>query len=236
MARKVNRVVLATALSIFNIMLIQPVYADDVPNVIALRKVSETRYNLSINFLDQYASQEIGIRIRRITGLTSSIITLPSKVLGAEGRAAVAINQKLSPDDVFLFLQGKTVIYKVAVRDSTVIDMTNPDGPVPVVFESATAIADESATAVIDHPNDAAVRALSGKRYLLTINLLDRYADQEIEIERIRKVGGREVRTFIGKQVLGAFGKASVVVAGEFKSGDLFLMSRAGIELFRYRK
>ncbi len=211
-------------------------FAEETPNVIALRKVSETRYNLSINFLDQYASQEIGIRIRRITGLTSSIITLPSKVLGVEGRAAVAINQKLLPDDVFLFLQGKTVIYKVAVRDSTVIDMTNPDGPVPVVFESATAIADESATAVIDHPNDAAVRALSGKRYLLTINLLDRYADQEIEIERIRKVGGKEVRTLIGKKVLGAFGKASVVVAGEFKSGDLFLMSRAGIELFRYRK
>jgi hypothetical protein len=210
--------------------------AEDVPNVIALRKVSETRYNLSINLLDQYASQEIGIRIRRITGPVSSIITLPSKVLGAEGRAAVAINQKLLPDDVFLFLQGKTVVYKVAVRDSTVIDMTNPDGPVQVIFESATAVAVESATAVIDHPNDAAVRALSGKRYLLTINLLDRYAGQEIEIERIRKVGGKEVRTVIGKKVLGAFGKASVVVAGEFKSGDLFLMSRAGIELFRYRK
>ena len=210
--------------------------AEDLPNVIALRKVSETRYNLSINLLDQYASQEIGIRIRRITGPVSSIITLPSKVLGAEGRAAVAINQKLLPDDVFLFLQGKTVIYKVAVRDSTVIDMTNPDGPVQVIFESATAVAAESATAVIDHPNDAAVRALSGKRYLLTINLLDRYAGQEIEIERIRKVGGKEVRTLIGKKVLGAFGKASVVVAGEFKSGDLFLMSRAGIELFRYRK
>ena len=161
---------------------------------------------------------------------------MPSKVLGAEGRAAVAINQKLLPDDVFLFLQGKTVIYKVAMRDSTVIDMTNPDAPVPVVFESSTAIAGESATAVIDHPNDAAVRPLSGKRYLLTINLLDRYADQEIEIERIRKVGGKEVRTLIGKKVFGAFGKASVVVAGEFKSGDLFLMSRAGIELFRYRK
>ncbi len=210
--------------------------AEDLPNVIALRKVSETRYNLSINLLDQYASQEIGIRIRRITGPVSSIITLPSKVLGAEGRAAIAINQKLLPDDVFLFLQGKTVIYKVAVRDSTVIDMTNPDGPVQIIFESATAVAAESATAVIDHPNDAAVRALSGKRYLLTINLLDRYAGQEIEIERIRKVGGKEVRTVIGKKVLGAFGKASVVVAGEFKSGDLFLMSRAGIELFRYRK
>ncbi len=211
-------------------------FAEETPNVIALRKVSETRYNLSINLLDQYATQEIGIRIRRITGLTSSIITLPSKVLGAEGRAAVAINQKLLPDDVFLFLQGKTVIYKVAVRDSTVIDMTNPDGPVPVVFESATAIAGESATAVIDHPNDAAVRALSGKRYLLTINLLDRYAGQEIEIERIRKVGGKEARTQIAKKVLGPFGKASVVVAGEFKSGDLFLMNRAGIEIFRYRK
>jgi hypothetical protein len=210
--------------------------AEDVPNVIALRKVSETRYNLSINLLDQYASQEIGIRIRRITGPVSSIITLPSKVLGAEGRAAVAINQKLLPDDVFLFLQGNTVVYKVAVRDSTVIDMTNPDSPVQVIFESATAVAAESATAVIDHPNDAAVRALSGKRYLLTINLLDRYAGQEIEIERIRKVGGKEVRTVIAKKVLGAFGKASVVVAGEFKSGDLFLMNRAGIELFRYRK
>lgn len=225
----------------FSLMVIAPVsassaMAEDIPNVITLRKVSEARYNLSINLLDQYASQEIGIRIRRITGFTSSIITLPSKILGAEGRAAVAINQKLLPDDVFLFLQGKTVIYKVAVRESTVIDMTNPDGPVQVIFESATAIADESATAVIDHPNDAAVRALSGKRYLLTINLLDRYADQEIEIERIRKVGGKEVRTLIGKKVLGAFGKASVVVAGEFKSGDLFLMSRAGIELFRYRK
>jgi hypothetical protein len=224
-----------------SLMLIAPVsassaMAEDIPNVITLRKVSEARYNLSINLLDQYASQEIGIRIRRITGFTSSIITLPSKVLGAEGRAAVAINQKLLPDDVFLFLQGKTVIYKVAVRESTVIDMTNPDGPVQVIFESATAVAAESATAVIDHPNDAAVRALSGKRYLLTINLLDRYADQEIEIERIRKVGGKEVRTLIGKKVLGAFGKASVVVAGEFKSGDLFLMSRAGIELFRYRK
>lgn len=225
----------------FSLMVIAPVsassaMAEDIPNVITLRKVSEARYNLSINLLDQYASQEIGIRIRRITGFTSSIITLPSKVLGAEGRAAVAINQKLLPDDVFLFLQGKTVIYKVAVRESTVIDMTNPDGPVQVIFESATAVAAESATAVIDHPNDAAVRALSGKRYLLTINLLDRYADQEIEIERIRKVGGKEVRTLIGKKVLGAFGKASVVVAGEFKSGDLFLMSRAGIELFRYRK
>jgi hypothetical protein len=225
----------------FSLMVIAPVSAssataEDIPNVITLRKVSEARYNLSINLLDQYASQEIGIRIRRITGFTSSIITLPSKVLGAEGRAAVAINQKLLPDDVFLFLQGKTVIYKVAVRESTVIDMTNPDGPVQVIFESATAVAAESATAVIDHPNDAAVRALSGKRYLLTINLLDRYADQEIEIERIRKVGGKEVRTLIGKKVLGAFGKASVVVAGEFKSGDLFLMSRAGIELFRYRK
>ncbi len=209
--------------------------AEDVPNVIALRKVSETRYNLSINLLDQYASQEIGIRIRRITGPVSSIITLPSKVLGAEGRAAVAINQKLLPDDVFLFLQGNTVIYKVAVRESTVIDMTNPDGPVPVIFESATAIAGESATAAIDHPNDAAVRALSGKRYLLTINLLDQYAGQEIEIERIRRVGSKEVRTVIGKKVLGAFGKASVVVAGEFKRGDLFLLSRAGIELFRYR-
>lgn len=225
----------------FSLMVIPPVsassaMAEDIPNVITLRKVSEARYNLSINLLDQYASQEIGIRIRRITGFTSSIITLPSKVLGAEGRAAVAINQKLLPDDVFLFLQGKTVIYKVAVRESTVIDMTNPDGPVQVIFESATAVAAESATAVIDHPNDAAVRALSGKRYLLTINLLDRYADQEIEIERIRKVGGKEVRTLIGKKVLGAFGKASVVVAGEFKSGDLFLMSRAGIELFRYRK
>jgi hypothetical protein len=107
---------------------------------------------------------------------------------------------------------------------------------VPVVFESATAIAGESATAVIDHPNDAAVRALSGKRYLLTINLLDRYAGQEIEIERIRKVGGKEARTQIAKKVLGPFGKTSVVVAGEFKSGDLFLMNRAGIEIFRYRK
>ena len=210
--------------------------AEDVPNVIALRKVSETRYNLSINFLDQYASQEIGIRIRRISGLTSSIITLPTKVLGAEGRAAVAINQKLLPDDVFLFTQGKTVIYKVAVRDSTVIDMTNPDGPVQVIFESATAEAADTTTAVIDHPNDAAVRPLSGKRYLLTINLLDRYAGQEIDIERVRKVGGKEVRTVIGKRMLGAFGKASVVVAGEFKSGDLFLMSRGGVEIYRYRK
>ena len=225
----------------FSLMVIAPVsassaMAEDIPNVITLRKVSEARYNLSINLLDQYASQEIGIRIRRITGFTSSIITLPSKVLGAEGRAAVAINQKLLPDDVFLFLQGKTVIYKVAVRESTVIDMTNPDAPVQMIFESATAVAAESATAVIEHPNDAAVRALSGKRYLLTINLLDRYAGQEIDIERVRKVGGKEVRTVIGKKVLGAFGKASVVVAGELKSGDLFLMSRAGIELFRYRK
>jgi hypothetical protein len=231
-----SKTILALSLMVIAPVSASSAMAEDIPNVITLRKVSEARYNLSINLLDQYASQEIGIRIRRITGFTSSIITLPSKVLGAEGRAAVAINQKLLPDDVFLFLQGKTVIYKVAVRESTVIDMTNPDGPVQVIFESATAVAAESATAVIDHPNDAAVRALSGKRYLLTINLLDRYADQEIEIERIRKVGGKEVRTLIGKKVLGAFGKASVVVAGEFKSGDLFLMSRAGIELFRYRK
>jgi ABC-type transporter MlaC component len=230
-----SKSILALSLMVIAALSATSAVAEDVPNVIALRKVSETRYNLSINLLDQYASQEIGIRIRRITGPVSSIITLPSKVLGAEGRAAVAINQKLLPDDVFLFLQGKTVIYKVAVRDSTVIDMTNPDGPVQVIFESATAVAAESATAVIDHPNDAAVRALSGKRYLLTINLLDRYAGQEIEIERIRKVGGKEVRTVIAKKVLGAFGKASVVVAGEFKSGDLFLMNRAGIELFRYR-
>ena len=231
-----SKSILALSLAVFAPLSTTSAMAEDLPNVIALRKVSETRYNLSINLLDQYASQEIGIRIRRITGPVSSIITLPSKVLGAEGRAAVAINQKLLPDDVFLFLQGKTVIYKVAVRDSTVIDMTNPDGPVQIIFESATAVAGDSATAVIDHPNDAAVRALSGKRYLLTINLLDRYAGQEIEIERIRKVGGKEVRTVIGKKVLGAFGKASVVVAGEFKSGDLFLMSLAGIELFRYRK
>lgn len=231
-----SKTILALSLMVIAPVSASSAMAEDIPNVITLRKVSEARYNLSINLLDQYASQEIGIRIRRITGFTSSIITLPSKVLGAEGRAAVAINQKLLPDDVFLFLQGKTVIYKVAVRESTVIDMTNPDGPVQVIFESATAVAAESATTVIDHPNDAAVRALSGKRYLLTINLLDRYADQEIEIERIRKVGGKEVRTLIGKKVLGAFGKASVVVAGEFKSGDLFLVSRAGIELFRYRK
>ena len=231
-----SKSILALSLAVFAPLSTTSAMAEDLPNVIALRKVSETRYNLSINLLDQYASQEIGIRIRRITGPVSSIITLPSKVLGAEGRAAVAINQKLLPDDVFLFLQGKTVIYKVAVRDSTVIDMTNPEGPVQIIFESATAVAGDSATAVIDHPNDAAVRPLSGKCYLLTINLLDRYADQEIEIERIRKVGGKEVRTLIGKKVLGAFGKASVVVAGEFKSGDLFLMSRAGIELFRYRK
>lgn len=231
-----SKSIIALSLMVITPLSATNAWAEDVPNVIALRTVSETRYNLSINLLDQYAFQEIDIRIRRITGPVSSIITLPSKVLGVEGRAAVAINQKLLPEDVFLFLQGKTVIYKVAVRDSTVIDMTNPEGPVQVIFESATAATAESETAVVDHPNDAAVRALSGKRYLLTINLLDRYAGQEIEIERIRMVGGKELRTVIGKRVLGAFGKTSVVIAGEFKSGDLFRLSRAGKELFRYRK
>lgn len=209
--------------------------ADEVPNTIALRKVSETRYNLSINLLDQYAEQEIGIRIRRITGLVSEIITLPSKVLGVEGRGALVINQMLKPDDVFLFTQANVVIYKVALRDTTVIDVTNPEQPVTVVFESSTAHMGDTSTAVIDHPNDVATRALSGKRYLMTINLIDRYAGQEIVIERIRKVGGKAVRAEIARKVLGAFGKASVVLAGEAKPGDLFVFSRGGVELFNYR-
>lgn len=210
--------------------------AEEVPNTIALRKVSETRYNLSINLLDQYAEQEIGIRIRRITGSVSEIITLPSKILGAEGRGALAINQKLLPDDVFLFTQANVVIYKVALRDTTVIDVTNPEQPVTVVFESATAQAGDTSTAVIDYPNDVAIRVLSGKRYLLTINLLDRYTGQEIVIERIRKVGGRAVRAEIARKVLGSFGKASVVIAGEAKPGDQFVFSRGGVEIFTYRK
>jgi len=211
-------------------------WAEDVPNTIALRKVAEARYNLSINLLDEYADQEVGIRIRRVTGTVSEIITLPSKVLGAEGRGAFVINQKLEPDDVFLFTQANVVIYKVALREATVIDVTNPEQPVTVVFESSTAQLGESSTAIIDHPNDVATRVLSGKRYLMSINLLDRYAGQEIVIERVRKVSGKAVRAEIARKVLGAFGKVSVVIAGEAKVGDLFVISRGGVELFSFRK
>lgn len=231
-----SKFVLALSLTLAFSSVASSAVAEEVPNTIALRKVSETRYNLSINLLDQYAEQEIGIRIRRITGSVSEIITLPSKVLGAEGRGSVVINQKLLPNDVFLFTQANSVIYKVAVRDSSVIDMTNPNSPVQVIFESATADTADSTTAVIDYPNDAAIRTLLGKRYLLTINLLDQYAGQEIVIERVRKVGGKAVRAEIARKVLGDFGKTSLVVAGEAKPGDLFLFSRGGVELYRYRK
>ena len=209
-------------------------WAEDVPNTIALRKVAEARYNLSINLLDEYAEQEVGIRIRRVTGTVSEIITLPSKILGPEGRGATVVNQKLNADAVFLFTLNKIVIYKVAVRETTVIDLTNPEGPKPIIFESATAQISESATTVFDYPNDAALRKVAKNRYVFTLNLIDRYAGQEVSIFRVRTVKGKSQSSLLAKRTLGDFGKTTVVFNESFAVGDSIAIKRGDLILYTY--
>jgi hypothetical protein len=209
-------------------------WAEDVPNTIALRKVAESRYNLSINLLDEYAEQEVGIRIRRVTGTVSEIITLPSKILGPEGRGATVVNQKLNADDVFLFTVNNIVIYKVALRETTVIDLTNPQGPTPIIFESATPLITESATTVFDYPNDAALRMVAKNRYIFTLNLIDRYAGQEVSINRVRTVKGKSQSYLLTKRTLGDFGKTTVVFNESFAAGDLITVKRGEIVLYTY--
>lgn len=231
-------------LAAFSSLGLQGAAAEEVPNTIALRKVNEIRYNLSINLLDKYAQQEIGLRIRRVSGGVSEIISLPSKVLGAQGRAAVVINQKLAPDDVLLFTLKNVVIYKMAIKDANVIDLNNPsplESEPDSVAETATAAATTTATPTeiapsrVNSPNDAALRQLSTSRYILTINLLDLYTGVEISIERVRKAGGKSESVLIARKILGNEGKASVVFNGKVKANDLFVMKSKNTVVYSYR-
>jgi hypothetical protein len=220
-----------------------------VPNTVALRKVSESRYNLSMNLLDQYAQQEIGIRIRRTSGGVSEIFTLPNKVLGDEGKATVVVNRKLQLDDVLLFTVNNEVIYKVAIKDATLIDLNNPresNEPAIETPESATPTTSESpapspsattserAFDKASYPNDAALKVAANGRYVLSINMLDIYIGQEIAIERVRTVKGVSETLPIAKKVLGAEGKTSVSFRGPVKKGDLFVMKSGNLVLFSY--
>lgn len=240
----------AAALAVEIVVLgVLPAIAAEVPNTVALRKVSETRYNLSMNLLDQYAQQEIGIRIRRISGGVSEIFLLPNKVLGDEGKATVVVNRKLQQDDVLLFTVKNVVIYKVVIKDATVIDLNNPNETnVPAIEtpESATptisdspapspsATTSERPVDKVSYPNDAALKVAANGRYVLSINLLDIYIGQEIAIERVRTVKGVSETLSIAKKVLGAEGKTSFSFRGPVKKGDLFVMKSGNLVLFSY--
>ncbi len=226
---------------------IAPAIAAEVPNTIVLRKVSDVRYNLSMNLLDRYAKQEIGIKIRRVSGGVSEIVTLPNKVLGDEGKATVAVARKLLPDDVLLFTVKNVVIYKIAIKDATVIDLNDPsassqatveapESATPIVSEGPSPAASSSARPIdmVNYPNDAALRIGANGRYVLTINLLDIYIGQEIAIERVRTVKGVSETLLIAKKVLGAEGKASFSFKGPVRKGDLFVMKSGNLVLFSY--
>ena len=208
--------------------------ADELPNNIAFRKISELRYNVSMNLLDQYQNQEVGIRIRRTTGSVSEIITLPSKVLGVEGKGSFVVNQKLEADDVFLFTLKNIVIFKVVLRDSTVIDLTNPEAPVPVIFESSTPQIFESTTALIDLPNNAVLRKGAKSGYVLTMNLLDRYAGREVAVYRERTVNGASQSLLLAKKTLGGFARATIVIKESFKAGDSIAIKSGNLVLYTY--
>lgn len=211
--------------------------AEEPPNTIALRKVSEFRYNLSINFLDQYASQEIGIRIRRISGATSSIITLPSKVLGAEGKAAVAIQQKLFPSDVLLFTLGKSLIFKAEIQALGVIDLTKQIGAIEGAPDSnldSNTVISESGTSIIELPNNAVLRKLRKDDYLLTFNLLDQYSGLIVRIDRVRRIGSRNDRIELGRPVTREFGKGSLRINSELAEGDKIIFTRFGQTIYIY--
>jgi hypothetical protein len=248
--RAMKKVSIAAAMALgIGVLGVLPAIAADVPNTVALRKVSDTRYNLSMNLLDQYAQQEIGIKIRRTSGGVSEIFMLPTKVLGNEGKATVAVNRKLQLDDVLLFTVKNVVIYKIAIKDATFIDLNNPnESTVPAIEtpESATPTVSESpapspsatrSERPIDkasYPNDAALKVAANGRYVLSINMLDIYIGQEIAIERVRTVKGVSETLPIAKKVLGAEGKTSVSFRGPVKKGDLFVMKSGNLVLFSY--
>ncbi len=226
-----------------------PSHAAELPNAHILRKVSDTRYNLSVNLLDQYANQQIGIRIRRVTGSVSEIIALPDQVLGAEGKTTIPVKMRLQRDDVFLFTFQKLVIYKIAFKDAVVVDINNPvalEEPAPVVSESATPTSSASPLAsttanpneqAVDRaslPNNVALRAGSKGSKVMTMNLIDIYAGQEISIDRIRTVKGVSQTLSIGRTILGAEGKSTVTFKGDVKRGDLFVMRLGTLALFSY--
>lgn len=198
-----------------------PARAQELPNEITLRKVSDTRFNLSMNLLDQYTDQEISVRIRRISGGTSQIITLPSKKLGAEGKVTVPITQKLEKDDVLLFVIGNKVIYKENFADARIIDLT---GAEPTPSPSPTAV--ETAPVVAEVPNEIAFRKVNEKRYNLSMNLLDRFAGRDLIVERVR--GG--VTTLIGRLTLRVEGRGAMAVNESLADNDLFIF-RSGNEI-----
>jgi uncharacterized repeat protein (TIGR02543 family) len=200
-----------------------PAQAEEIPNTIALRKVSETRYNLSMNLLDQYADQEISVRIRRISGGTSQIITLPSKTLAAEGKATIAVTQKLEKDDVFLFVLGNKVIYKENLSEMNVIDL---DAAEPTASPSPTATPVETTPVVTEVPPEIAFRKVNEKRYNLSINLYDALAGRDVIIERVR--GG--VTSLVGRLTLKTEGRGAIAINEAIADNDLFLF-RAGTEI-----
>lgn len=221
-------------------------WGEELPNAVAFRKVSETRYNLSINLLDQYAQQEIVLKIRRTTGEVSSIISTITVTPGKEGKAGIAIRRNLLPSDVFLFTSQNNLIYKIALRDATLYDLTDPNNPILISPESATpnpvtqerldesVTISESNSAIVELPNNARLRTFAHGRNLLTFNLLDQYAQQEIVIERVRKIGTTMRRAEIGRVLLGEFGKASLIFSGKALDGDIYIFSQGGYEIYRY--
>ena len=241
--------VIVHSLSVIFALSALPSHAAELPNAHILRKVSDTRYNLSINLLDQYANQQIGIRIRRVTGSVSEIIALPDQVVGAEGKTTIPVKMKLQQDDVFLFTFQKLVIYKIAFKDAVVVDINNPgtpEEPAPVVSESETPTSSTSPLAsstakpieqTVDRanlPNNVALRAGSNGSKVMTMNLIDIYVGQEISIDLIRTVKGVSQTLSIGKTILGAEGKSTVTFKGNVKRGDLFVMRLGTLALFSY--
>lgn len=203
--------------------------AEELPNSITVRKVNMARYNLSLNLLDQYSGKTVALKIRRISGDVSSIINQPSFVVGAEGKASTAIREPLLPNDVLLFTIGNSVIYKVEIKDTGVLDLTKPMN----ALESNTSVV-ESATSAVELPNNAIVRKLKNGKYLLTFNLLDQYAGLIVRIDRVRKIGSKMKRIELGRPVVGENGKGSLRIDFALAAGDQIAISRFSTTIYLY--